>query len=148
MEKIYQKQIEALGFMRCPHCGNFTPQFIDTYDKQKVFLGIPFSKITKGYLLRCQHCKNEEMITQEQVNDYVDKAKTQAPYELQKKIWKQIYTAHKYLSADDDISKELGPFFNQVKKEARANIPFDITNKQFDYVFNAYLTNLTNSSKK
>ena len=147
MKKVFQKQLNELGFMRCHHCGYFKPQFIDTYNTQNTFLGIPISKITKGFVLRCDGCHHEEMISEEKVHEYLQQTRHRLPYEQQLKVWKQIYTAHKYLSADDSISKELGPFFKVVKKEARSNIHFDVSKEDFDYIFNAYLTNLTKASK-
>ena len=148
MKKVFQKQLEELGFMRCSHCGNFTPQYIDTYNTQKTFLGLPISKINRSFVLRCEGCHHEEEINEDTVHEYINKTKHSLPYKQQLKIWKQIYTAHKYLSADDEISKDLATFFESVKKEARANIHFDVSDQQFNYIFNAYLTNLTKSSKK
>lgn len=148
MKKVFQKQLEELGFIRCNHCGHFAPGYIDTYNTQKTLLGFPLSKVSKGFVLRCDNCHHEEMINRDQVQDYIQQTKDILPYKQQLKIWKQIYTAHKYLSTDDDLSKDLGPFFEAVKKEAWANIPFEISEKDFNYIFNAYLTNLTKSSKK
>lgn len=148
MKKVFQKQLEELGFLRCEHCGHFTPHYIDTYNTQNTFLGFPISKTVKGFVLRCDSCHHETMISKEEVHEYNVQSNKRLPYKQQLKIWKQIYTSHKYLSADDELSKELGPFFDAVKKEARINIPFDLSDSDFNYIFNAYLTNLTKSSKK
>ena len=148
MKKVFQKQLEELGFVRCHHCGYFAPLYIDTYNTQKTFLRFPISNISKGFVLRCDHCHHEEPINRQQVQDYIKQTKNALPYKQQLKIWKQIYIAHKYLSTDEELSKDLGPFFKAVKKEARANIHFDIDEKDFNYIFNAYLTNLTKSSGK
>lgn len=148
MKKIFQKQLEELGFMRCPHCGIYTPHYIDTYNTQKTFLGFPVSSPEKGFVLRCGQCLKQSLLTREQVHTHIQNVSKSISYKQQLKIWKLIYTSHKYQSADEELSKDLGPFFESVKKDARSNVPFDVSDKDFDYIFNAYLTNLTKSTKK
>lgn len=147
MKKVYVKQLEALGFIRCPSCGFFKPMFIDAHHSRTYILGIPIGKITRNYTLRCDGCKKILSIAKEDIASYKNKSAVAFPYEMQKKVWRQIYLAHKYLNNDDSINKDLEPFFTAIKKEAKMNIPFEISNEQFNYIFNAYLTNLTKVSK-
>lgn len=148
MKKRYQKQIEELGFIRCLNCGHFAPAYIDMFKVERVILGFPISTISSGFILRCEHCHNEKIITKEEMLNLVRTSKTRMPVNLQQNVWKRIYKAHKRIAKNQQHSIQLTDFFNEVKNEVMVDLPYDVELSEINYIFNAYLTNLTIASKK
>ncbi len=148
MIKKYEKLLANIGFIRCNHCGNYTPHQIYTVVEQRMVLGISVGKQTKEYILVCKSCEHEKIITQHEVDEYLQMAKERMPYQKQQRLWKSIYRVHKNLSIDKDVPKDLKTFFKQVKKEVKLGLLDNISDDDFIYIFNAYLTNLTNASRK
>ena len=148
MKKKYQKQIEELGLIRCLNCGHFAPGYIDIYKIERTFLTIPIHTIESGYLLRCEHCHHEKVISKEEMISMVKTAKNRLPINLQHNLWKRIYKTHKRLAKREDESTNLNTFFNKVKSEVLIDLPYEVDQSELNYIFNAYLTNLTIASKE
>lgn len=149
MKRRYQKQIAELGFIRCLNCGQFSLATIDTFKVERTFLSIPLYTIDQGFLLKCSHCQHEKLISQEEVNDLIHQSQNRLPVHIQQSLWKRIYRAHKRLAKKQEGEEmQLQPFFNEVKNEVLIDLPYDIEKKDINYIFNAYLTNLTIASKK
>lgn len=148
MKKRYQKQIEELGFIRCLNCGRFAPAYIDMFKVERTILGIPISTISSGFILRCEHCHHEKIINKEEMLEVVRLSKTRLPVNLQQSLWKHIYKAHKRIAQRKENPSHLTIFFEEVKNETLIDLPYDIDEADLNYIFNAYLTNLTIASKK
>lgn len=140
MQKVYEKKILEIGYKRCNKCGMFTPQKLYISSIQKTFLSFPIGKEQTTYYITCPGCKKNIEVSEDELQKYRDFTKQHIPYEHQKAIWKEFYNTHKnYAEYEDQLSfKE---FFELIKEKALENIQIQISEKEFNYLFNAYLTN-------
>ena len=147
MDKVFQKKMIDVGYKRCPKCGLFTPQKVYVSSSQKMFLGFAIGKMDTQYILTCPNCKSNVEITEERIEALKEFTKEHIPYEHQKNVWKEIFNTHKEY-ADYEDQMKFKDFFDMIKEKAREKIEIQISDKEYNYLFNAYLTNYARQNQQ
>lgn len=148
MLKKHQRKVIELGLIRCPKCRNFTCQTLYSNVYQNMFLGFAYGPKSEEYFTICERCKAQSFVDIHRYQSLIDASKKRISQEKQKKLWSSIRRVHKNLSVDKNAPQELKPFFELVRSEVKKGLQEEISEADFNYVFTAYLTNLTNATKK